>query len=74
MVAHEDVLAVQASVVAPPAFRLLNGLAFRMVVGCERDAAPFKVAQHLLLPFRYDFVVVHGSYLIRKNANRYLSP
>ena len=43
VVAHKDVLAVNAAVVAPPAFGFLDGLAFGVVVAFVGDAVPVKV-------------------------------
>ena len=37
VVAHEDVLAMHAAIILPPAFGLLDGLALGMVVAGERD-------------------------------------
>jgi hypothetical protein len=41
MIAHEDILAVQRTVVMPPSFRLLNGLSLGVVIGGERNVVLF---------------------------------
>ena len=43
VVAEEDVLAVDASVVLPPAFGFLNGLAFGVVIDGVGDGVGVKI-------------------------------
>ena len=60
VIAHEDVLAMHASVVVPIAFRLLDGLALGMVVGRKWDVVIVQVAQDAFLAVGYNIVVRHG--------------
>ena len=55
VIAHEDVLAMHASVVVPPTFCLLDGFAFGMIVGGERNVVFSEIAQDFFLAFGYDF-------------------
>ena len=55
VVAEEEVLAVHAAIVFPPAFCLLYGFAFGMVVAAEWNVVFFKVVENLFLSFGYLF-------------------
>lgn len=61
VIAHENVLAMHAAVVVPPAFCLLDGFALGVVVGSEGDIVLLQVAEHFLLTRRYDFAVGHAN-------------
>ena len=60
VVSHKNVLTMHTAVIVPPAFGLLDGFAFGVVVGGERDIVFLQIAQHFLLAVGYDFKVVHG--------------
>ena len=49
VVAHEDVLAVDGAVVAPPSLGFLDGLALGMSVAVERDVVLAQEGKHLFL-------------------------
>ena len=49
VVAHEDVLAMHAAIVVPPAFCLLNGLALGVVVARVRNMVPVQPGKHQFL-------------------------
>jgi hypothetical protein len=38
MIAHEDILAMDRTIIMPPPLRLLDGLSFRMIIGSERNS------------------------------------
>ena len=57
VVAHEDVLAMHATVSVPPPFGFLDGFALGVVVGGEGNMVLQQVFQHLLLARRDDFVI-----------------
>ena len=46
MVAQEDVLAMHRAVVAPPSFRLFDGLPFRVVVALEAYVVGAQIGEH----------------------------
>lgn len=54
VIAHEDILTMHAAVIVPPAFCLLNGFAFGMIVGGERNGMFSEIAQDFFLSFGYD--------------------
>lgn len=58
MVAHEDVLAMDRAVVLPPAFRLLDGLAFGMAVAGEGYVVFLEVIKNYFLSFSYHVAFV----------------
>ena len=49
VVAHEDVLAVYGTIVAPPTLRFLDGFALWMLVASERYVVLFEIREHLFL-------------------------
>ena len=51
MIAHEDILAMDRSIVMPPSFGFFDCFSFRMVIDGEGDVVLFQVSQHFLLPF-----------------------
>ena len=51
VVAHEDILAMHAAIVLPPAFSLLDGLALGVVVARVWYVMRSQVIQHLFLSF-----------------------
>lgn len=55
MVAEEEVLAVNAAVVLPPAFSLLDCFALWVIIASEWDVVFFKVVENLFLSFGYLF-------------------
>ena len=61
VVSHKNVLTMHTAVVVPPAFGLLDGFAFWVVVGSERDIVFLQIAQHFLLALGYDFAVGHAN-------------
>ena len=73
VVAHEDVLAMHTPVVVPPPLRLLNRLAFRVIVGRKWDIVFVQIAQHAFLSIRYDLVVIHLSHVVDYQTIRGIS-
>ena len=57
VIAHEDVLAMHRPVVMPPTLRLLDGLAFGVVIGREGDVMVLQIPQHFLLPLGNNLVI-----------------
>ena len=55
VIAHEDILTMHASIIVPPTFCLLDGFAFGMIVGGERNVVFSEIAQDFFLSFGYDF-------------------
>ena len=53
MVTHEDILAMHAAVIAPPAFSLLNRFALGMVVYGIGNMVRMEVVLHRLLAVRW---------------------
>ena len=49
VVAHEDVFAMDGTIIVPPTFRLLDGLAFGVIVGRERNVVFVQIAEDALL-------------------------
>ena len=58
MIAHKDILAVHATIIFPPAFRLLNGFAFGVVVAGVRYLMLCQICQYFLLSFHVLGLVV----------------
>ena len=57
VIPHEDIFAMDAAVVMPPAFGFFDRFAFRMVIGGERNMVLFEKTQHFFLAVGYDFVI-----------------
>lgn len=55
VITHEDILTMHAAVIVPPTFCLLDGFAFGMIVGGERNVVFSEIAQDFFLSFGYDF-------------------
>ena len=64
VVAHEDVLAMDAAIIPPPTFGFLDGLTFWVVVGGEGYVVLREIAKHPLLAVGDNFEIKHivGSY------------
>lgn len=71
VVAEEEVLAVHAAIVFPPAFCLLYGFAFGMVVAAEWNVVFFKVVENLFLSFGYLFHSSSNYFLQKYNIIAY---
>jgi len=69
MIAHEDVLAMNATIVVPPAFGFLDGLAFGVVVGSEGNVVFLQITQDALLSIGYNVIVFHWV-KYNKNLNK----
>ena len=59
MIAHEDIFAMNGTIVMPPPFGFLYSLSFGMIIGREGDMMFVQIAQDALLAIGYDFVVIH---------------
>lgn len=70
VVAEEEVLAVHAAIVFPPAFCLLYGFAFGMVVAAEWNVVFLKVVENLFLSFGYLFHSFIELFLTKIQHNR----
>ena len=62
VIAHEDILAMHRPVVVPPTLRLLDGLAFGVVIGREGDVMVLQIPQHFLLPLGKN-LVLHNRFI-----------
>ena len=71
VIAHEYVLAMHTAVIMPPSLGLLDGLAFRVVIGRERYPVFLQIPQHLLLPLGYYLIFVHLANSINWLQNYY---
>lgn len=57
VVAHEDVFAMDGTIIVPPTFRLLDGLALGVIVGRERNVVFVQIAEDALLTVGNTLVV-----------------
>lgn len=57
VVAHEDVFAMDGTIIVPPTFRLLDGLALGVIVGRERNVVFVQIAEDALLTVGNNLVV-----------------
>ena len=51
VITHEDILAMHAAIIFPPTLRLLDGLAFGMVVAGEWDMVFSEITEYFFLSF-----------------------
>ena len=67
VVAHEDILAMHAAIIFPPTLRLLDGLAFGMVVAGEWDMVFSEITEYFFLSF-HNSIIIMGT-KVRKNIH-----
>ena len=63
MVTHEDIFAMYAAILMPPALGFLYGFPLGMIVRCERNIVVLQIAQYFFLTRGYDLIICHFFYV-----------